>query len=72
MIPEIARADFETPHRPMMQMAGDAERALPPNLTQHIVCPLIGADVLLDVERNDVEVRPRSRDLICRRGARQT
>ena len=37
-------------------MAGDAERALPADLVQDVLGRLIGADVLVDVERDDVRV----------------
>ena len=41
---------------PVMRVAGDAERPLPPDLAQDGVGGLIGADVSLDVERDDVRV----------------
>ena len=42
--------------RAVMRMAGDADRALPANLGEDRVGRLVGADVLLDVERDDVRV----------------
>ena len=40
----------------MMRMAGDAQRALPADRVQDVLGRLIGADVLVDVERDDVRV----------------
>src|SRR4029450_2786495 len=56
MIPEIAGADFETTHGAMVRVARNAQGALPPNLLQDVVRRLIGRDVALDVEGNDVRV----------------
>ena len=56
--PEIAGADLEAPHGPMVRMAGDAERALPADRAQDILRLLVGGDVLPDVERDDVRVLP--------------
>ena len=54
MIPEVARADLDPPRRPMMGMTGDAQRVLAADLAQDFVGRLIGADVALDVEGDDV------------------
>ena len=54
MVPEVARADLDPARRPMMGMAGDAQRILAANLAQDFVGRLIGADVALDVEGDDV------------------
>jgi hypothetical protein len=42
----------------MMRMTRDAERALLANLFQDVIRRLVGRDVALDVERNDVRVLP--------------
>ena len=39
-----------------MRMAGDAERALAPDLFQDVLGRLVGADELADVQRDDVRV----------------
>ena len=62
VVPQVAGADLDAARRPVVRMAGDAERALPADLAQDVVGGLVGADVVLDVERDDVRV-------LSRRGA---
>src|SRR5258708_2885683 len=54
VVPEIAGADFYTSGRPVVRMAGDAQGVLPANLLQDVFSRLIGADELVDVQRDDV------------------
>ena len=56
MIPEITGADLDPPRGGVMRMAGDAERALPANLAQDSISALIGADVLLQPQGDDMGV----------------
>jgi hypothetical protein len=56
MIPEIAGTDLDASRRPVVRMARDAERPLPADFSQDLVGALVGADVLFDVQRNDVRV----------------
>ena len=65
VVPEIAGADFDAPRRPVMRVAGDAERPLRADRTQDVLGRLIGADELLDVQRDDVRVLPAA-DVILR------
>ena len=46
VVPQIAGADLDPPRRPVMRMAGDAERALPPDLLEDVLGRLVGADEL--------------------------
>src|SRR5207245_40172 len=56
VIPEVARADLNPPRGPVMWMAGDAQRALAPDLLQNVLSRLIGADELAEVQRHDVRI----------------
>ena len=54
MVPQVARTDLESARCPVMRMAGDAQCTLSANLTKNRIGRLIRADVLLDVQRDDV------------------
>jgi hypothetical protein len=54
VVPEIAGADLETARGSVMRMACDAERVLAADFAENLVCPLVRADVGLDVQRDDV------------------
>jgi len=54
VVPQVTRADLEAPWCAVMGMTGDAQRALTTNLPKNGIRRLIGADVLLDVQRDDV------------------
>jgi hypothetical protein len=70
MIPQVTGTDFDAPRRPVMRVTGDAQRALPPDLAKDRVRTLIGADVVANIERDDVRVLlaayPVLRDLCAR------
>src|ERR1041384_90145 len=70
VIPQVAGADLEPPRRAVMRMAGDAQRALTPDFAQDRVGGLVGADVLLDVERDDVRVLAAAQPVLRHLGAR--
>ena len=54
MIPQVTGADLEAPRCAVMRVTGDAQHALTTNLPKNGIRRLIGADVLLDVQRDDV------------------
>ena len=56
MFPKIAGRNLQAPRRPMMRVTGDAQRSLPANLPQDVLGRLISADVVREVERNDVGI----------------
>jgi len=69
MVPQVARADLEAPRRPVMRVTGDAQPALPPDLAEDGVGGLVGADVTLDVERDDVRVLAAAQPVLRHLGA---
>ena len=56
MVPQITGADLEATGRGVMRVAGDAECVLTADRSQDLLRWLVGADVLLDVQRDDVRV----------------
>src|SRR2546425_9611773 len=56
MIPEVTGADLEAARGAVMGMTRDAQRVLVADFAPDVVGRLIGADVLFDVERDDVRV----------------
>lgn len=56
MIPEIGRRYLEPTRRPVMRVTGDAQGTLATNLPQDVLGRLIGADVLGQVQADDVGV----------------
>ena len=70
VIPQVAGADLDPARGAMVWMAGNAQRTLATDVAQDVPGGLIGADVVLDVERDDVRVlaaaQPVLRDLRAR------
>jgi len=69
VLPEVTGPDLDAPRRPVVRMAGDADRSLFPDRAQDVLRRLIGADEFGDVQRNDVRVLSAPQMILCDLGA---